>query len=296
LTLTPAGRTHPICQLDAAPDTSLHLWEQLPPISGALDLPKPAPASEVLLQTPAGQPLLAVRETGGGRTAMVAFEGTWQWPFAGESGPDALRRFWRQLVLWLADRQPEVWVKTDCLEYDLAEIEAGRQRVIITAGVGDNPTDQPANNLQIETTIEDPQGNTTPLDLTKDGNTFHGQYQPTVAGDWRIKVITPAADRPAGQSQAAFVVTHLDRELADPLPDFPLLRRMAAETRHLQGRFVELSDLEPVLSNIAATARPLPIHRLHRWPLVEARPWAWYAALIILLAGEWMLRRYRGLV
>ena len=62
--LTPAGRSHPICQLANEPKANENIWKQIPSMEGCNLLGKPTPASEVLLQTPAGQPLFVVREAG----------------------------------------------------------------------------------------------------------------------------------------------------------------------------------------------------------------------------------------
>ena len=109
--LTPAGRSNPICQLGADPAASENRWKQLPAVAGTRQLGKLTPASETLVQTATGQPLLVVRETGPGRAAAVGFDSTWQWAFADDRGIETQQRFWRQLVMWLANRKPR------CLGY-----------------------------------------------------------------------------------------------------------------------------------------------------------------------------------
>ena len=56
---------------------------------------------------------------GRGRTAAVAFDSTWHWQMEGHG--DTLRRFWRQLVLWLAQKDDtegdRVWVRLDQRRY-----------------------------------------------------------------------------------------------------------------------------------------------------------------------------------
>ncbi|HSW44509.1 MAG TPA: glutamine amidotransferase [Phycisphaerae bacterium] len=293
--LTPAGRSHPICRLDADAKANEQRWMQFP-LSDRVTVPAgAAPASEVLLQAPGGRPLLAVRETGGGRTAAVAFDCTWRWSFTDEQGAESLRRFWRQLVLWLADRRPEAWVRTDRQQYELAEIGAGRQAVRITAGLRD-PVGRPIATIPLTAVLHDPAGKELPVRLSVRDDAHHAEAKPLSAGDYRITVSADSADHAISPSQTAFVVTQADRELADPLPDLQMLRRMAAETRTLGGEYTSLDGFQAMLDRIAGNACPVEIRHSRRWHLVREAPWAWYAVFIGLLSLEWVLRRLRGLI
>jgi hypothetical protein len=109
-------------------------------------------------------------------------------------------------------------------------------------------------------------------------------------------VTARARDRILGQSQTAFVVSAVDREMAEPLADFQLLRRMAVETRHLGGSYAVLGDLATLLRDIAAATRPAEIRHVRRWNLVHEHPWPWYTAFLTILALEWVIRRKKGLV
>ena len=144
--------------------------------------------------------------------------------------------------------------------------------------------------------IESPDGKHETIKLAVDGKEFSGEVQPKTVGDYRIKALARSADKLLGEAQTAFVVTAVDRELADPLPDLPLLRRIAAETQHLGGTYIPLADLPTLLHNIAASAHPTEIRHIRRWNLLEDHPWPWFLAFLAILASEWVIRRRKGLV
>jgi len=75
-------------------------WEQLPPLAGANKLGRLVPAAKPLAVSDDGVPLLVAREFGAGRVAAFAADSTWRWVMQGSA--EQHRRFWRQLVLWLA--------------------------------------------------------------------------------------------------------------------------------------------------------------------------------------------------
>lgn len=294
--LTPSGRSHPVCRLEVEPKANENLWKLMPAIEGSSQLGKPLPASEILLQTPAGQPLLVVREAGAGRTAVVGFDSTWQWAFADDRGTEMQKRFWRQLALWLANRNPGIWVTVDRQEYDWADLQAGRRRIQVRAGFTDVSGGTKDAGVSLYADIEGSDGKHVPINLTAHEKEFVGEARPWAAGDFRIKVVARAEDRILGQSQTAFVVSVVDREMADPLPDLQLLRRMAAETQHLGGTYASLTDLATLLRDISAATRPTEIRQVRRWNLVHDHPWPWYTVFLTILALEWVFRRRKGLV
>ena len=94
-------RAHSTTQL-AAGDDNLRVWRRLPALRGANKL-RSKPAAEVLLETPAEDPLLIAGTYGRGRTLAFAGNTTSRWWRYGYQ--DEHRRFWRQLILWLTHRE-----------------------------------------------------------------------------------------------------------------------------------------------------------------------------------------------
>jgi hypothetical protein len=187
-------------------------------------------------------------------------------------------------------------VTTDRQEYDLAELKADHQRVRVRAGFTDMAGGVPPAGASMSADLEGPTGKHESLKLVAGEKEFAGEARPSAIGDYRIKAVAHSGEKILGQSQTAFVVTAIDRELADPLPDLQLLRRMAVETQHLGGTYAPLTDLGTLLRNIAAAARPMEIRHVHRWNLVHDHPWLWYVTFLAILALEWVVRRRKGLV
>jgi hypothetical protein len=178
----------------------------------------------------------------------------------------------------------------------LSDLQADRLRVEVRAGFNDISGGATTATASLYADLETPDGKHNPINLSAQEREFAGNVRPAAAGDYRIKVVARAGNKILGQSQTAFVVSAVDRELAEPLPDLQLLRRMAAETQHLGGTYVPLADLATLLRDIAAATHPAEIRHVRRWNLVHEHPWPWYTAFLALLALEWVIRRRKGLV
>ena len=299
LELTPAGRSHPVCQVTDSPEDSAARFRQLPAMSGAGRLGEIGAAAEVLIRSMDGEPLMVVQETGKGRTAAIAFDSTWRWPFAGEESAEAHRRFWRQLVLWLAIRKPDVWVTPSKPRFDLLALRAGKDRVVLRAGVADASTGGPLDDVKITGTIAGPDDRTRELQWlsTTDGSTI-AQATPAVdrAGEYSVTVEAQSGGRTVGRSETAFVVSETDVELADAVADLETLRRMARRTERSGGKYLPLQELDQLLDEIRAARHVTRIRQVRRWNLADDLAWWWFAAFLALVTAEWVARRRAGLV
>ena len=96
-------------------------WAKLPPLEGANKFAGIKPGAIVLAEADGkeGEPLLVTQEAGGGRVLAFAGDSTWRWCMHGFDA--AHKRFWRQIVLWLAHKeqvtQGNVWVRMDNTRY-----------------------------------------------------------------------------------------------------------------------------------------------------------------------------------
>jgi NAD(P)-dependent dehydrogenase (short-subunit alcohol dehydrogenase family) len=122
-------------------------WQALPPLEGANDLGRLVPAAKPLAVTADGRPLLVGREYGDGRVLAFAGDSTWRWAMQG--AVEQHRRFWRQLVLWLAKQddteQDTLWVRLAQrrispgvpLAFDAGQTKADGTAVAIPANISD---------------------------------------------------------------------------------------------------------------------------------------------------------------
>jgi len=294
--LTPAGRLHPICRLSGDPETSEAIWKRLPPLTGASRLGQIPPAAEVLIRSSAGRPLLVAQETGNGRTVVIAFDSTWQWSFSGDEGAEAQRRFWRQVVLWLANRRPDVWVTTDRPRYDLGQLRAGAQQVVVRAGVVDPTTGRTPPDVTLTGTLVGPDGESQEIRWVRKSDGVEAKLSVEQAGEYRITVVGRSGEKTISQSHTAFVVESIDVELVDAVADLQTLKGMAAQTAQLGGRYVPLEHFGRLIVEIRAAGHRTTITQVRRRHLIDGHPWGWLAAFVALVTVEWVARRRAGLV
>lgn len=291
--LTPAGRLHPVCRLT---EDGSDPWKTFPPFAGAARLGAVPPTAEVLMRAVAGDPLLVVQQKGAGRVAALAFDSSWQWPFAGDAGMELHRRFWRQLVLWLANRRPEVWAISERSQYDLDRLKAGDERVVLRAGVNEPSTGgQPARS-SVTGEIIGPDGQPRQLTWVADREGFEARPAIDRPGRYRVVVDGMVASESAGRAETGFVVEAVDRELVEPFADLETLRQMALRTASIGGEYVPMQQFPQLLEKIRAGGMEERVVRVQRHYLVDDHPWSWLLVFVGLLACEWIIRRRVGLV
>jgi hypothetical protein len=299
--IAPAGRLHPCCMMTAemggtATAPAGDVWSQMPPFAGASLLGRLDPATEVLIRAESGEPLMVVQQKGAGRTAAIAFDSSWQWPFAGDAGLELHRRFWRQLVLWLANRKPEVWALAERSQYDLDRLTGGDDRVVVRAGINDPGTGGLPAQSSVTGELIRPDGRTTPLTWSAGDQGFETRPGIDRPGRYRVQVEGKIAGRSAGRAETAFVVESLDRELAEPFADLEMLKQLAARTVAIGGEYVPVEQFGSLLERIGAGSAESRVTRVQRHYLIDEHPWLWFSIFVGLLTLEWIVRRRAGLV
>ena len=100
------GQLHFALRLAAGREANAAAWEKLPPLDG-VNTSSATVARDAVVLADAGEdkPLLVSQNYGDGRVLAFAGDSTWHWWMRGF---DELRaehkRFWRQIVLWLAKK------------------------------------------------------------------------------------------------------------------------------------------------------------------------------------------------
>lgn len=277
-----------ILRLGADEAASLAAWQAMPPLAGANKLGRLVPSAKPLAVTADGAPLLVAREYGMGRVLTFAADSTWRWVMKGAG--DEHRRFWRQLVLWLARKDDtdsdSVWLRLAQrrlppgapLEFDTG----------ITGADGELRTD-----VVFEATVVSPTGQSRPVRVVAAGESYGGTVAECIEpGDWKLVVRArlPGVTEPRERS-ARFTVFRQDLELANPRAN-PLLMRQLAEATIGGVRLPE--EVPGIFEELAA--RPAVYESREQWSFA---PWNTPPALLVmaaLLVGEWYLRKRWGLV
>jgi len=293
---TPAGLSNPIVQI-AEPGGDLStVWMSLPPMRGACRFTSPKPAAQIVATGPNDQPMIVTQTYGAGRVALFAFDSTWQWCMKRDDGLRYHRTFWRQVVLWLANRKPAVWISSQRPRYQLPLILGGQQRVEVQAGLDSPISGQTITDARLDVQMVLPSGQSIPLTMAPDGDHFTTMVSPQTDGIYTLRLAARTADREIGKAEGQFVVDSPDIEMSRPLADFDLLRDMAAKTHPAGGKFVTLDQVSRLLKEIGSNDYRRRIEETQVHDLAHEGRWRIWTIFCGLLLAEWVVRKRRGLV
>lgn len=296
--VTRDGLTHPICRLADTPADTLKLWASLPAAPSAASLGRPKPAAAVLLATSRDEPILVVQEVGAGRAGVLGIDSTWQWSLALDEGPQIQARFWRQLVLWLANRQPGAWVSTNRSTYSWPRLSAGAESVLVEAGVTLPGETDATHDVELsgEIVATGPQGSfRAPLTLVRRAN--HYEAKGDVPGDGAYEVVVRAEvdGKALDATRASFTVESPDVEMQEATANFELLRQMAGRTGGAGGTFVTADNAKGLLERILATPHAVRRTTASTQNLLDRARWPILLIVVGVLVAEWFVRKRRGL-
>jgi hypothetical protein len=276
------------------PPDPVAAWAQLPPLDGANRFQRRELKSNAIVLAEADDaerhPLVVVGQAGDGRTLAFAGDSTWRWPMLGFG--DAHRRFWRQVVLWLAkkDEQTEgrVWIR-------LAGRRAMRgTRVEFTVGAEDAQGGV-IDNAQFEVVVKTPDGSALDVRPTKSSDGWSAVFRETnKPGDYQITVTAKDDDRVLGMADARFLVPDHDLELDRPAAEPSLMAQLAEMTKPAGGAALAAEELPDLLKRLADKPPDLKhevIARVTYWDT-----WPFLLLFVGLLGVEWYLRKRWGLV
>lgn len=267
---------------------SRQVWESLPPLDGASSLGRLVPAAKTLAAAADGTPLLVGRDYGEGRVLAFAADSTWRWVMQGAAEP--YRRFWRQLVLWLA--------RQDAAEQDTLWVRLAQRRISpgtplpFDAGVT-LPDGATLPGVSVEATLVDPAGRRRPVRVARQGESFAGVIADCAEpGDWKLVIrATRPGEAAPRERTARFTVFRQDLELANPRAN-PLLMRQIAEATSGGTRLPE--ELPAIFEEIAA--RPPTFESREQWSFAPWDTWPMFLVLAGCMSTEWFLRKRWGLV
>ena len=263
-------------------------WEALPPLEGASRIGRLTPAAKALAGTPDGQPLLVAREYGAGRVLACGADSTWRWVMQGAG--EQHRRFWRQMVLWLARQddsdQDALWVRLAQRRISPGtplEFDAGLTK----------PDGTAVADVALDGTLVAPGGQRRPIRIGRQAGGFSGVIADCAEpGDWTlvVKALKPGEPTPRERS-ARFTVFRQDLELANPRAN-PLIMRQLAEATPGGVRLPE--ELPAIFAELAA--RPAAFETREQWSYAPWDKWPMLLVLAGCLCAEWFLRKRWGLV
>ncbi len=286
---------------DGDSQANLAAWEKLPPLDGICRLEKgQSQLINVLAESKGSHyPILLSRVYGAGRVLAFAGDTTHQWIRSPE-GQAAHARFWRQMVVWLAqqeDIEGSVWVKPDARRLRV------REDLGLSVGVrGKNGVDLKEGTFQVE--VVGPGGVKHAVTTTRGTSDDRGTFAKTdTPGEYRIVVHGEGKDpstgeKISGEASAWFLVYDDDLELMRRAADHDFLKKLATAGGGQLHLAEELPRFLQQLQNQPHTLARAKVDLRPDWRTTGRSTFlpAFFALFVALLAGEWCLRRRWGLV
>jgi hypothetical protein len=293
------GMNHWIMDLGTEQSTDAE-WAELPPLLGAnlFDRRQLKAGASLLAEAddPVGHPLLVTSIYSGGRVLAFAGDSTGRWRRHGHG--DALRRFWRQAVLWLAKKdqseEGEVW-----LRLDERRVPPG---AAVSFAVGANtPEGEPVTDASFEVVVTTPDQpavgarREVPVAVTRRGAMYLATFPDTQeAGDYAIRVTARAGAQTLGSAEGRFLVVDQDIELDNPIADVDLMASLAETTAEAGGQALAPEELPALFARLAERTTELDVPIVRRVSLYDN--WPFLLLFVAVIGVEWFLRKKWGLV
>jgi hypothetical protein len=290
---TELGLVSPSMQLGDTPAETKNIWENLPPLYWMLEAPEPKPAARVLAVHPTrlghdGRPLpvICTQYVGAGKVLMHMTDETWRWRW--RTGDTYFARYWVQTIRVLSRAKLSGGDRSAVLSADRREYRRGepaRLRVRFA-----DPRLAPAEDDGVIVVLEHQGHQTRRIQLRRAGarEIFESVLPEPALGNYHAWVAVPTLE---GRAPAVdFTVVAPPGEFEHVRTDTASLRRAAERT---QGRFYTPLGVGRLLGDLPP-GRQIPVEALPPVPLWNK--WPLLLMFLILLVGEWVLRKSKGMV
>jgi uncharacterized membrane protein len=287
VSVTAEGETHPIMRLGAPGGETRMRWAALPSLAASTPLGQARAGASVLAVASAPDggvfPVVAVQKYGQGRSMIFGGEASWRWRMLAPSGDRSHELFWRQAARWLSQSTPER------VSISVAESLEPGDSAAATVDVHDASFAPVADaTVTVSMSIDGEAPQILPVRRADSTGRFSASFSPERNGVYRFHTEAARGTTVIGSGERAVYVGGSEREFTDPRLNEGFLRRLADESG---GRYARASDASRAL---------LALDDLARRTTAQERRDAWdriwvFALLVLLLSGEWALRRRWGL-
>lgn len=285
--LTAVGRTSALTRLDADEEKNVASWASMPDLADFQHISDLKPGAEVLLEAQINgrnEPLLVHQRYGLGNSYILASGGTWRWQMQLPHEDQRHETFWRQLLQALATSAPQAVTLTSKQVFYGDESE-----VTLRADVRDKKF-EPAADATVSLSVSDGLGPPTTLEMTPvagERGVYQATYETTHTGVFRFEAAAKAGDEDLGNARFAVrredgVVEHYHTQ-----QNRALLERLAAATGGTYFTMGDVGKLPEAVSFSDAGSVERQVLDLWSMPII-------FLVLLLLKAGEWVLRLYWG--
>ncbi len=235
-------------------------------------------------------PALVVQRFGNGRTAALTIGDMWRWGMKWPEVRDDMNKFWRQTLRWLVANVPSRISLQAVHKRDQVN-----QPVVLQVSVR-NKDFKPMDNVSIVIEVRESRGQKVQLTaepvLTESG-VFEATYIPRRNGSYLAKVVVNDANGvEVGDAETGWAVDLEAHEFQSIRTNRPLLEKIAQQTG---GQVIELDALDKFVRNLPSRDAPITETWIKPlWDLPGISP-AIFLFVLTCFAGEWTLRRWKGM-
>ena len=287
-------RANPIVKISSA-SSGIDVWSQLPPlfISGSN---RAKPEAEVLgrvrIQSiTMAEPLLLGRNVNRRKSLALLGYGVWRWklmPTGTQGSETMLDEFLSNGIRWLTTREDERPIRIQ----PTREIFTGQEPVEFTGQVYDESF-RPVDEADVLVTVTGG-GQTNQVTLTPLGNgRYEGSLDPMEEGDYTFSASVRADGRQMGDDRGLFSIGGLNVEFQETRMNKLLLQQLAARTG---GKYYDAENVGDLARDLLALPNLRGREVVHS---SEIELWnkSWMlAAIVLLFAVEWFLRKRNGML
>lgn len=291
--LTDQGRAHAAFGGDA------EFWDKVPSVLSLFHNVKPSAAARVLVEakTSSGaQPMILAQNFGQGKVVAIFTDSLWKWQLSA----DALKtkpypRFWHQLLSWLSPKADEMNGKVWDIFLDREECFLGEEIEITARWVG---ADRPPAGTVVNAEITYPDKRKIPfamessMDQAVAGKVvpaYSVKFKAEEAGMYSVLATSDSGGQRVESEAAYFSVKPYSPESRPRPPDLEVIKAITASSEG--AYFDNAADLNRALFALQPKQLEQEISEYKTY----WQRWVILGMLILLIAAEWILRKFRNL-
>ena len=293
--VTPLGLASPTMQLADNAGQNRQLWqESLPPLRWLVTVGDLRPGVRVLAEHPTKKapngtaaPLITLQFIGAGKVVFHATDETHRWRF--RVGDVYFARYWVQTIRYLSRAKLLGGSRSAELTADRQEYRRGDVVRLRVRFLDDRLA--PPQDDGVMVVLERERSRRVNLTLRRDATNrgiFEGTAGDLADGKYRAWMASPTLEGQPPRTE--FAITSPPGELARLQMDAAEMQQAAKASG---GKFLRYTDADQLLATLPK-GRQVRVESLPPQPLWNAPILA--AAFVVLLTGEWMLRKRWGLV
>lgn len=278
--LTARGSRSPMLRFADADAENAKQWAELPELADFQTLGALKPAAASLLNVRVGdrqQPLLVTQLFGRGRSWILATGGTWRWQMGLPVEDQRHESFWRQLARGLVADTPE--------RFELSARSRGDQ-MVLRAEVRDD-TFKAQQGITVSVVATPQTGEPVTVDLRPSADqpgVFEAEFAGGESGLYSLEALAREGDATVASHRMAFRHESGRAEYFSVRQNRTLLEQLATATGGRYWAADQLDGLPEAIRYSAAGVTQQEIRALWNMPAV-------FLLLLLLKAGEWLLRR-----